>query len=639
MQVEQVKQKDMDIPSSCRLRVFLYGPLEVWKREDSGTWKLVDKAAWGKGRAARSVFKRLLAAPGRRLSRGSIQDDLWPESENFELADKTVYNAINQIRRITGKELVRTVETSYEVADQSVIWVDCDACEALLKAAENRGYTSPEALALLERALASFERGELLEGESGTWVYGLRKKSEDMLRQCRLWLAHAYEAHGKLWQAGEQYRALCQQMPPDEEALQRWITMLMRQGKLQDARKCFQDMKRIVEEQGVTLSPAIEQLVASLAEQGQPGHIHPIIPGQDLEEQNMGLSRRNFVQSILGAASTAFCFEDLYPDLETLDRLSKALRPSSELDETTIGRLEMITRDRRYEFVGSEGQTWRELFQEMSGHLRIITQLLERHNNNSHLRTLAGETALLLGDILFNAGENRAADQYYQVALTACGEEGALLRTVILGRQAFIPIYDGHPEKALPLLNEAQQVAPATTADLIVSWLWAITAEAYAHLGNDTECFQALRKAHVLLERGRTGEVTLSFQPKVAPAIFSAARFCNYQGTCNLYLNRSEAAQEALSKQLAYAEKQGQIHHKSIALTDLALSFAQQSAIRQAYKYVTDALNCVEQTRSIRVFQRILNVRQTLNPWENTSYIKNMDAQIRNTALCLARET
>jgi two-component SAPR family response regulator len=168
-------QLGQDIPLSCHLRVFLYGPLEVWKRTADGTWKPVEKEAWGKGRPARTVFKRLLATPGRRLSRGRLQEDIWPDMEDFELADKYLYNAINQIRQVIGKPLVRTVETIYEIADQSRVWMDIDASEALLKAAEDRGHMSIQALRYLER-------GELLEGESGAWVYGVRKKSEDILR-------------------------------------------------------------------------------------------------------------------------------------------------------------------------------------------------------------------------------------------------------------------------------------------------------------------------------------------------------------------------------------------------------------------------------------------------------------------------
>src|SRR5579885_3210134 len=114
-------QFEEDRPPSCQLRVCLYGPLDVWKREAADTWQLVPKNAWGKGRAARVVFKRLLTAPGRRLSRATMQDDLWPDSDNFELADKTVYNAINQIRRVIGKPLLRTIEATYEIADQSLI--------------------------------------------------------------------------------------------------------------------------------------------------------------------------------------------------------------------------------------------------------------------------------------------------------------------------------------------------------------------------------------------------------------------------------------------------------------------------------------------------------------------------------------
>jgi TolA-binding protein len=40
-----------------------------------------------------------------------------------------------------------------------------------------------------------------------------------MLRQARLWLVESYEAQGKLWQAGEQYRAMVLTNPSDEEAL------------------------------------------------------------------------------------------------------------------------------------------------------------------------------------------------------------------------------------------------------------------------------------------------------------------------------------------------------------------------------------------------------------------------------------
>jgi DNA-binding SARP family transcriptional activator len=264
---KRVMQVEQDIPASALVRVSILGPLEISKRDPSGTWKLVPKEQWKNSKPARSVFKRLLVQPGRRLSRTTIEDDLWSETDNFEYADRNVYDAISLIRRVIGKPLVTLWGQAYEVADQTLVWTDLDACDILLKEAENLGHVTREALPLLERALILLERGELLEGEDGKWCYAFRKRAEDMLKQCRMWLAESYETQGKCWQAGEQYRALCQTIPPDEEALERWMAMLWQQGKRQDALKRYRETKAFAEAQEWTLSPALDVLVAHLEEQ------------------------------------------------------------------------------------------------------------------------------------------------------------------------------------------------------------------------------------------------------------------------------------------------------------------------------------------------------------------------------------
>jgi hypothetical protein len=68
MQVEQ------DIPASVVVRVYVLGPLEIWKKDSSGTWKRVSKDQWKNSKPARAVFKRLLVQPGRRLARSTIED-------------------------------------------------------------------------------------------------------------------------------------------------------------------------------------------------------------------------------------------------------------------------------------------------------------------------------------------------------------------------------------------------------------------------------------------------------------------------------------------------------------------------------------------------------------------------------------
>jgi DNA-binding SARP family transcriptional activator len=182
---KKVMQMEQDIPASALVRVYLLGPLEIYKRDSSGTWKLVTKDKWKNSRPARTTLKRLLVHPGRRLSREQLTDDVWSES-SIEPADTNVYNAISLIRGVIGKPLVKLWVSAYEIAGQTLVWTDIDACEALLKEAENRGRTSTQALAFLEQALTLLERGELLEGEYGKWCYAFRQRSEDMLKQCRL---------------------------------------------------------------------------------------------------------------------------------------------------------------------------------------------------------------------------------------------------------------------------------------------------------------------------------------------------------------------------------------------------------------------------------------------------------------------
>jgi DNA-binding SARP family transcriptional activator len=166
---KKVMQMEQDIPASALVRVYLLGPLEVYKRDQSGSWKLVPENKGKNSRPARSVLKRLLVQPGRRLSREQLADDVWSESGS-EPTGTTVYSAISLIRGVIGKSLGKLWVAAYEIAGQTLVWTDIDAASSLLKSAENQGYTGTLALACLERALIYLERGELLEGCMGSGV-------------------------------------------------------------------------------------------------------------------------------------------------------------------------------------------------------------------------------------------------------------------------------------------------------------------------------------------------------------------------------------------------------------------------------------------------------------------------------------
>src|SRR5215469_2664264 len=133
-----------------RCRVYLFGPLEVSIRQEDGSWKLVDKSVWSQNDYAPSVLKRLLSVAGRRLSRGQIQEAIWPGLESgienyLDRAISAIRKALvgkevtKEVAKELGKELVKTWHGTYEVAGQETVWVDADAAEALVTQAENLG--------------------------------------------------------------------------------------------------------------------------------------------------------------------------------------------------------------------------------------------------------------------------------------------------------------------------------------------------------------------------------------------------------------------------------------------------------------------------------------------------------------------
>jgi len=168
---------------SVLVRVWLLGPFRVERKRADETWETIEKTSW-EHTYARALLKRLLCTRERRAMRSDLMDDLWPE-RSMLLAEKYLNNAASRLYRVLEHDrLFRSIGTQgrngYELADQSHIWTDMDACEALLHEAERLGRTSAAALPLLECASKHFERGSILEDVGRAMVYrGTRRKRGD----------------------------------------------------------------------------------------------------------------------------------------------------------------------------------------------------------------------------------------------------------------------------------------------------------------------------------------------------------------------------------------------------------------------------------------------------------------------------
>lgn len=626
-------QLEQDIPTTVLIRVYLLGPLEIYERDPSGAWILIPKEGWKNSKPARTTLKRLLVQPGRRLSRDQLADDVWSESN----AEPDVYSAISLVRGVIGKSLVKLWTASYEIARQALVWTDIDACGVLLKTVEDWEQPSITALPLLEQALTLFERGELLEDEYGIWCHPFRRRAEDMLRQVRLWLAETYEVQRKPWQAGEQYRAIILRDPSDEEALQRWLEMLVRHSRRREALKCYQDMKDFAEAQGFPLSNTLEPMIASLNK--QPGRALMVSPQtvqyrkESNQTKDMDIIRRQFLEAGIHAVEAAplLPLADLF-ESDILERFSQALLKPLHLDETTFHHLEICTRQfwsNRQSAVLSS----RDLYHPVTTHLQRMIALLEGSllpTERMRLCSLLSQTSQLLGEISLDMEHYGQGKAFHQAALVAAQEaENHLLEVIFWGRISLACIYSGSYSDALIAVQTARSLADKHATPMIQGWLAAIEAEIQAHLSQADLCLQILEQAEHFDDQPVT--------PLEGYLVrFDRSLLEGYRGACFRILshpkyNQSpiflQKAQDALREALLSLDPLF-LQRKPTLLADLAVVTIHRQDIEEACLLINQAATLAAQMHLQKVTQRLIALREPLKPWKDLAPVKTLDAHL-----------
>ena len=199
---------------------------------------------------------------------------------------------------------------------------------------------------------------------------------------------------------------------------------------------------------------------------------------------------------------------------EILDRLLKAVKRPSSIDDKVITNLEMMTKNYWQLYAGFENsiQYRRDMLYSVSGHLQSITRLinsLQPTHTQKRLYDLASETTQLIGEIFFDIKENATAEKYYNMSIELAREaQNNVLLAVTLGRKSFIPIHSNNTQKALPFLQTAYTKLIDDSTNIIRAWLLAREAEVHANINDADACFKALEKAEFYLDAAQPGEAS-----------------------------------------------------------------------------------------------------------------------------------
>jgi DNA-binding SARP family transcriptional activator len=165
-------------------------------------------------------------------------------------SETALHRATSKLRAIltpAGQQSLLSTRERFALPDQAFIWVDADAAEAMINAAEMPGVGSSDRIPLLEAALALFQRGTYLEHEDGIWCLGRRGELERLASRCHHWLADAYLATGNEKAAEQLANALLRHDPLNERAIIVLLQALYRQGFPREALQTYQQAKSLYE--------------------------------------------------------------------------------------------------------------------------------------------------------------------------------------------------------------------------------------------------------------------------------------------------------------------------------------------------------------------------------------------------------
>lgn len=331
------------------------------------------------------------------------------------------------------------------------------------------------------------------------------------------------------------------------------------------------------------------------------------------------MQRRAFLRYSLAAAGIVLAGIDDDP----FNRLVSALHGRSRLDVGAVDSLQEVTAgfSTLYQSVAPGA-----LVAPVRSHLDSLTHILAGDIRTGALRrrvaSLAGETAILMGWLSQDRGDEGTAQRYYMSALDAADEaEDSGLGAYAIGSASTLSAFRSSPAESIFLLTGAEvhgfradHATPSTRA-----WILSLQAEAHTRDGDAVAAMGALDEADKLLT-GTAG----SDEPRPRVSFFDQARLLGERGVAAVRLGLPHEGEAALDEALRSIT----VDHKiqSRLLTKLAQAHLRQGNIERACELAIDSLDIARDTSAS--VDDIRSLRHDLNPWVGAEALDRLDARL-----------
>jgi tetratricopeptide (TPR) repeat protein len=332
-------------------------------------------------------------------------------------------------------------------------------------------------------------------------------------------------------------------------------------------------------------------------------------------ERDMDKKRRELLQ-LLGLASSALLMSSSAIDWDRVAILASGRMP---LDEQALQNLETINHHLWNLFIGTSTKS--SVLDGVLGQLKMHLQFLKEPQTSrtqQGLYKLASDLSQLAGEIFFDLLDYDMAQSCYLFAASAAKEANAYdLWATACVRHAYLPIYEGRYENALPLLENAWRIAQQGNSLFPTKyWVAAVQAEAEAGIGNLTGCQKALDQASGVLDLTNVNPAWIRFDGSRLPAL---------KGACYVQLQCPDLAVSSLLEAL---QQPLSLRRRGMIFTDLSLVALQREEVEAACSYGEELVNLAANGSSGFLRKHVQKLQRHLAPFATLPSVKSLEQQI-----------
>lgn len=336
---------------------------------------------------------------------------------------------------------------------------------------------------------------------------------------------------------------------------------------------------------------------------------------------NSEINRRELLQKISTALTVAAAAPLLdMADPDGRDRAAAALNDPRRIDAVTISHAEQGLKSFRMQgdVLGPQVALQTALAQR-----KVIGEFAA--SAPSHLRpqvlSLYAELSQLVGWELFDLGDYRAAQYYYDDARTAAHDaENVELVTYILSNMSQLATWQGKPRVGIDHAIAAQAWATQSDSDMARAYSADVAAQAFAAAGDAGKARAALET-----ERTAAADVRASGAPPASWWYFyDESYYWATRSSVSLQLNDPADALFAAGTALPLLDLTNARDYTH-TLTFQAKARVQQGDIHEASQVVAEAARITAVNRSPRLEQIVRDVRISLTPWQRTKSVRRLD--------------